>query len=742
MSGDSQSNADNLPNTMSIGLADVYFVLFRRKWLILSCAVMGIIAAGALWKLKKPLFQSQAKLLVRYVLEERSLASPGTDPQVRTADSTGGGLTATEGEILYSLDLANEVATAVGAEKIVAATGDGTEMARAAHMILKNLKIDVPPRSSIILLTFQHPDPGTAQLVLQKLIDAYLKKHVEIHRERGMDEALNQRRIDLKARLSLVEEELKQTKARAGVVSLEETKKGNELQYGKIRDSLAEAEADLAKHTAIVKAYQKSGPTNGTVTPVGVVPPQARIDEYRSLIEKLDYLERKDRELIAIYTPQYIQVKTNRALIAEARRQKEYLETNTPGLLALPTAARTASASGAVADLGTQFGLIAGLEAKISTLKSQLTTNRAEARLISENEDKIVELQRTKALIEAEYAGLARSIEQGRFSGALEASKSAPISSVQTPSPATRDFNPLYKKMAVAAFGGLAVGIALAFLLELFLDRTLKRPKDVEASFPAPLFVSIPVLKPPPTPIGAGAGPRGLLANSGNGDSSSKGAAPSGETLEADDAMRPFNDALRDRLMNYFDVEGMTHKPKLVAVTSCAEGAGVSSVASGLAASLSETGEGNVLLVDMRGQKGAAHAFYHGKPTVGLADALENETRTNAQVQEKLYVVSADAADQRLQRIMPRQFSHFVPKLKASDYEYIIFDMPPVGQISITGKVAKFMDMVLMVIESEKTDKDVARRAGALLAESKANVATVLNKRKPYVPGWLQQEFH
>ena len=206
--------------------------------------------------------------------------------------------------------------------------------------------------------------------------------------------------------------------------------------------------------------------------------------------------------------------------------------------------------------------------------------------------------------------------------------------------------------------------------------------------------------------------------------------------------MRPFNDALRDRLMNYFDVEGMTHKPKLVAVTSCSEGAGVSSVASGLAASLSETGEGNVLLVDMRGQKGAAHAFYQGKPAVGLADALENETRTNAQVQEKLYVVSTDAADQRLQRIMPRQFSHFVPKLKASDYEYIIFDMPPVGQISITGKVAKFMDMVLMVIESEKTDKEVARKAGALLAESKANVATVLNKRKPYVPGWLQQEFH
>jgi Mrp family chromosome partitioning ATPase len=83
-----------------------------------------------------------------------------------------------------------------------------------------------------------------------------------------------------------------------------------------------------------------------------------------------------------------------------------------------------------------------------------------------------------------------------------------------------------------------------------------------------------------------------------------------------------------------------------------------------------------------------------------------------------------------------------VPKLKASDYDYIIFDMPPVSQTTITSKVARFMDMVLMVIESDKTDRDVAKRARLLLAESKVNVATVLNKQRRIVPKWLLQEFH
>src|SRR5262245_41420174 len=120
MSGDYQSDADGTQHTMNIGLADVYFVLFRRKWLILVCAVMGIAAAGALWKLKKPLFQSQAKLYVRYVLKDRALAAPGSNPEVLTAGSTEGGLTPTEGEILYSLDIANDVSAIVGPEKIVA----------------------------------------------------------------------------------------------------------------------------------------------------------------------------------------------------------------------------------------------------------------------------------------------------------------------------------------------------------------------------------------------------------------------------------------------------------------------------------------------------------------------------------------------------------------------------------------------------------------------------------------------
>jgi Mrp family chromosome partitioning ATPase len=201
-----------------------------------------------------------------------------------------------------------------------------------------------------------------------------------------------------------------------------------------------------------------------------------------------------------------------------------------------------------------------------------------------------------------------------------------------------------------------------------------------------------------------------------------------------------YYEALRDRLVTFFEVHNLLHKPKLIAVTGCGKGVGVTTIAAGLAASLSETGDGNVLLVDMTSGQGAAHPFFKGKLGVGLADALGNGTRDHALVQENLYAVAERGNGGLLPRILPRRFSNLVPKLKTSDYDYIIFDMPPVSQISVTARLAGFMDTVLLVIESEKTDRDVAKRAVAMLAESKANVCAVLNKHHDYVPKRLSQD--
>jgi Mrp family chromosome partitioning ATPase len=209
-----------------------------------------------------------------------------------------------------------------------------------------------------------------------------------------------------------------------------------------------------------------------------------------------------------------------------------------------------------------------------------------------------------------------------------------------------------------------------------------------------------------------------------------------------EDHLQNYADGLRERLLTYFEVNNLNNKkPKLVAVTGCDKGAGVSTLAAGLAASLSKTGDGNVLLVDMNLNQASTQSFHQGKLGCGLSDVLEPENRAEALVQENLYVASlAQENGEPLAKLLPSRFARLVPKIKTSDYDYIIFDMPPVSPTSATPRLASHMDIVLLVLESEKTGQQTASRAGALMRDARANVAAVINKYRPYVPTYLSQE--
>ena len=394
---------------------------------------------------------------------------------------------------------------------------------------------------------------------------------------------------------------------------------------------------------------------------------------------------------------------------------------------------------------------IVAVESKIKKLKDQLEVVSTAAGKIESVENDITQLERRKKLDEENYMRLAISLDQVKLDKALNASGNVyNLTTIQEPSPAMRVAAKMFKTIGMIVFGSIAAAIGLAFFIELYLDQSVKRAVDVEARIGVPLFLSIPKLsrngknrrKVPLLPERSGAPGEEPGPDKGGEVVETKLPAVPGDLVPwyQMPQLRPFHEALRERLITFFEVKNYTHKPKLVAITSCAEGAGVSTIAAGLAASLSETGDGNVLLVDMNLQNGAAHQFYKGDLACGLDDALEMERRGNAMVQDNLYVVSENAKKEKLSNVLPQRFKNLVPRLKTSDYDYIIFDMPPVSQISMTPRLARFMDAVLIVVESEKTDREVVRRASALLAESKTNVGIVLNKGCEYLPKRLRQE--
>jgi Mrp family chromosome partitioning ATPase len=80
-----------------------------------------------------------------------------------------------------------------------------------------------------------------------------------------------------------------------------------------------------------------------------------------------------------------------------------------------------------------------------------------------------------------------------------------------------------------------------------------------------------------------------------------------------------------------------------------------------------------------------------------------------------------------------------VPNLKASDFDYIIFDMPPLTQTSPSVGLAAWMDKVLLIVEAEKDSRDKVKRGYRELVAARSDVSVVLNKIRSYGPNWLQE---
>ena len=375
---------------------------------------------------------------------------------------------------------------------------------------------------------------------------------------------------------------------------------------------------------------------------------------------------------------------------------------------------------------------VAGIEAKIGTLKTKLRDVQQRSKQLSELAPQIEDLERKKEMDAANYKYFAASLEKARIDEALDPSKMPNISAVQRPSPPGLETKKRNKIAMGLAGGGIALGIALALLRGLVLSKTVGRPLQLETQLDIPLMLSIPYAN-------------GQFALPRNGSPANPGALatrrhhPKLAPWEAGHFIRPYCDAIRDRLGLYFELNHLTHKPKLVGVTGFSEEAGTSTLAAGLAASLSETNDGKVLLVDVNLGPEEVHPFFKGKPAYPLNAALKPNGAI-ASAADNLYLATVGSPNAGPAQLGLKKFFDMMPNLKASDFDYIIFDMPPLSQTSPTWGMAAFMDKLLLVVEAEKNNRELIKRSyGKLLAE-RNNVAVVVNKARSYVPKWLDSE--
>jgi polysaccharide biosynthesis transport protein len=730
------------PEHSNFNLSNILSAIFKWKRTILGFTLGGILAAASVYFFYPKVYESDARLLVRYVLE-RSGFDP-VDGLTGQSGRSGTGLTndgviGAEVAILTSWDLSVQVAEALGPNRVLPDVKAPTVVGAAAA-INSGLATTTGKNSNIIGVSYQNRKPEVATTVLNELVTRYFTKHLEVHRSAGAFDFVSQQSDQIRARLNQTEDALKALKAKAGVMSLKGSMDSLSAQSSHLEDQLRAAENDLAEQQAKVKEIERGGlPVNlneaeqtkdNTPAPS---PPQVAstkdTGDYQALVTNLAKLRQTQLEMTAKYTPENVLVKMNQAHITDLENQKRTFEKKYPEL-----ATAGAKESGQM-NLAVERARLAGMKSKLDDLRRQKTELQERMKQLGDIGPQIDSLERTKALEEENYKYYSGNLQKARVDEALDPSKMPNISAIQRPSPPglvtkTRD------RLALGlAGGGLVLGIGLVLLLEMVFNHSYKRRSEIELQVRSPVMLSIPYQGINGRPWLRLPWKNGQQAGKRTPDQSKATLAP----WEVEHFIRPYSEAIRDRLGLYFELHGVTHKPKLVGVTGFGEGAGTSTLAAGVAAALSEIGDGKVLLVDVNAANGEVHPFFAGRPASSLTAAIEPQAAI-ASAADNLYLATITRSGNKSTHLGLKKFFALVPNLKASDFDYIIFDMPPINQTTPTIGLAALMDKVLLVVEAEKTNRDTVKRGYRELVSARADVSIVLNKVRSYLPKRLEAE--
>ena len=743
---------------------DVLYALFKHKKKIAVGTLAGLIAAAAVYFFYPAVYESDAKLLVRYLVERSTVDSVDSPRNPGGFAPTTDTVIGSEVEILSSWDLAVQTAEAVGVKRLLPRAAGTASKEAAASTIASGLTLTTHKGSNIIFAAYQNRDPELATLILNELVTRYFNKHLEVHRSAGAFDFVTQQTDQVRARLNQTEDALRDLKGKAGIVSLADSTASLSTELAKTEEQLHGAEADLAEQGARLRqmtasvasativasdakksastAAKTSGGSNAKAQSPKPEKPEAvassnpqpsteNIQRYQMLVSGLQKLRQTQLDLFAKYTPESQIVKANEAEIAELEGQRSELEKKYPEL---PTkVGPIGSSKGKELDPAAEAARLAGLQAKKDALAARVKDVQEQMKQLSQLGPQIEDLERQRQLQEANYKYFEATLEKARVDEALDPSKIPNISAVQRPSPPMLVTKTRDKIMLGLAGGGLALTVAFSLLKELMLSSKIRRSLEIEKLIGTSPLMSVPYMGR--ADVGSPSKKNGKVDAIAPSTKSRKNLAP----WDSGHFIRIFAEAIRDRLGLYFELHNLTHKPKLVGVAGFSAGAGTSTLAAGLAAALSETNDGKVLLVDVNLGPDQVHPFFKGKPAYPLNAALTPNGDIDSAA-ENLYLATVGSPNAGPAQLGLKKFFDMMPNLKASDFDYIIFDMPPLHQTSPTWGMAAFMDKFLLVIEAEKSNRDTVKRGYRRLVTERENVSIVVNKARAYGPKSLELE--
>jgi len=263
---------------------------------------------------------------------------------------------------------------------------------------------------------------------------------------------------------------------------------------------------------------------------------------------------------------------------------------------------------------------------------------------------------------------------------------------------------------------GLVFGIAAAFIADR-LDRTARDGSDTELALGVPAIGSVPSF--------------GIANRNGASALVMLSAGKSRRLQRAREAFR--------RLRTSVSYLGVSDGVSTILVTSARPGEGKSVTAANLAVALAHNGS-TVALVSADMRRPALEELFSVSDPLGLSGYLES--RTDVPVSADVGVANLSFFPAGPTPANPGvllgsdRFGDLVNRLSAQ-HDLVIIDSPPLGATADAASAARFVDGVIVVVDTRRTDTPSLLRARGDLSRVGARIlGAVLNREKDLDEGF------
>lgn len=666
-------------------LLDLWYTALKRKWYIMGTLLIVLTLAAIISLRATPIYEAVGRIAVF-----RENSDPlGLNKNEGVSDDWDYNVALdTQLRIIKSQTVAVEAAKKALRSKPTASPQEQRDMTNRLRV---GLSAAVLPRTRIIELRFDDPDPKFAMNAINLMIDTYVEQNIKTKVEATVQTSdwLTRQLAELQLKMETAQEKLVRYQKENGILGLDEKNNIITSKLDELNKELTAAQADRIRKEADYR--QAAG---------GAVPESSSKGEGGLLSQ----LRSRQAELQLQYAQISIQFGPSYPKVAELRNQLAQIQTE------IEKETRHMAVHSQSEYLAAQR--------REQMLRTALEAQKSQANELNEKAIQFGILKHEADSNRQLYESMLQKLKEASLTAGLRSSNIRLVDSAQLPSRPVKPNIP--RNMLLALILGLGLGCCVAFTMEV-LDNTVNNPDDAQRIAGLPSLGLVPLgrveqlrtHKVLPQLRGATA------ARLQNMELVSH-ARPQSQMAEAYRAIRT------SILLS------STTPPKVILVTSALpkEGKTVTSINTAIVLAQKDQ---KVLLIDcdMRRPSVARSLGVSGRAGLSSVltgrELLESAILRHPQLPNLSVLPSGPVPPQPSELLASNQMRELL-KACRERFDHIVIDTPPVLSVTDAVILSVQVDSVILVLRSGHTTKQALRRAREVLTQVGAPTAgLVLN---------------